>query len=433
MSGPESCREAARLQRMLEGTLPPDEQTTVAEHLEKCPACQMKYEELSASTRLVPEGSGKPPGPGETALHEVMERLAGERPPAASEGPASAAEEISLSFLSPSEHPGHLGRLGPYEIIEVIGQGGMGVVLKGRDPRLNRFVAVKVLAPQLAANAAARRRFTREARAAAAVSHNHVVTIHSVDEAAGFPYLVMEYVAGCSLADRLNRRGPLELRETLRIGLQVASGLAAAHAHGLIHRDIKPANILMEDSVERVKITDFGLARAVDDVQVTRSGQVCGTPEYMSPEQARGQTVDQRSDLFSLGCVLYAMCAGRSPFRADSSWDAVNRVCNDTPRPLREVNADTPQWLADLIERLLAKTPDDRFQSAAEVAEILERRLAKLQHPQSAPDSTTTAEIQWTDQPGQQPAAKSRRDRWAGAVIAVVALVVILGMTEATG
>src|SRR5262249_29409220 len=151
-------------------------------------------------------------------------------------------------------------------------------------------------------------RFTREAQAAAAVSHDHIVTIHAVEEASGLPYLVMQLVAGMSLQERLDREGPMELPEILRIGLQTASGLAAAHAQGLVHRDIKPANILLENGVERVKITDFGLARAAADASLTQEGVVAGTPHYMSPEQARGEAIDQRSDLFSLGSVLYAMC-----------------------------------------------------------------------------------------------------------------------------
>src|SRR5215472_18420835 len=186
----------------------------------------------------------------------------------------------------------------------------MGIVLKAFEPALHRPVAIKVLAPALAGSATARRRFTREAQAAAAVSHDHVVTVHGVSEAEGLPYLVMQYVAGESLQQRLDRTGPLEVAEVVRIGLQAASGLAAAHAQGLIHRDVKPANILLEGGLARVKITDFGLARTADDVGLTQAGVVAGTPEYMAPEQARGEQVDSGADLFSLGSVLYACCTG---------------------------------------------------------------------------------------------------------------------------
>src|SRR5262249_45176557 len=151
-------------------------------------------------------------------------------------------------------------------------------------------------------------------QAAAAVSHDHIVTIHAVEETNGIPYLVMQCIAGLSLQQRLDRDGPLQLHEILRIGMQTASGLAAAHAQGLVHRDIKPANILLENGVERVKITDFGLARAATEASLTQSGVVAGTPQYMSPEQAEGKAIDQRTDLFSLGSVLYAMCTGQAPF-----------------------------------------------------------------------------------------------------------------------
>src|SRR5262249_51527235 len=193
---------------------------------------------------------------------------------------------------------------------------GMGIVLRAFDEKLRRVVAIKVMAAKLATNAAARRRFTREAQAAAAVSHDHIVTIHAVEEEGGLPYQVMQYVSGLSLQQRLDRDGPLELKEILRIGTQTAAGLAAAHARGLIHCDIKPANILLESNVERARITDFGLARAGAEASLTQCGVVAGTPQYMSPEQAEGRPVDHRTDRFSLGRVLYAMCAGRATFRA---------------------------------------------------------------------------------------------------------------------
>ena len=218
---------------------------------------------------------------------------------------------VELTFLSPSDKPDSLGRLGSYEVQEVIGRGGMGIVLRAFDEKLHRVVAIKVMTAPLATNATARRRFTREARSAAAVSHDHVVTIHGVEETSDLPYLVMQYVSGVSLQERLDKSGPLQLHEILRIGMQAATGLAAAHAQGLVHRDIKPANILLENGVERVKITDFGLAHAVDDVRTTQPGTVIGTPEYMSPEQARGEKVDHRSRSVQPG--LRAVCDVRRP------------------------------------------------------------------------------------------------------------------------
>src|SRR5262249_45504612 len=215
---------------------------------------------------------------------------------------------VDLSFLAPPTEPGSLGRLDHYQVLEVVGKGGMGIVLRARDTKLLRVVALKVLAAPLAASGTARQRFVREARAAAAVRDEHVVDIHAVCDDAPLPYLVMEFVDGSNLETLLRKGGPLELREVLRIGIQVASGLAAAHKHGLIHRDVKPANILLENGVQRVKLTDFGLARAADDASLTQSGYIAGTPAYMSPEQANGEPIDHRSDLFSLGSVLYEMC-----------------------------------------------------------------------------------------------------------------------------
>jgi serine/threonine protein kinase len=292
---------------------------------------------------------------------------------------SAGADTEVLDFLEPSAKPGVLRSLGHYDVLEVVGQGGMGVVMRAFDAKLHRVVAIKVLMPALAINREARQRFIREAQAAAAVSHDNVISIHAVDDGGPVPYLVMQFIDGRTLQDKLDRVGPLPLKEVLRIGLQIAEGLAAAHRQGLIHRDIKPANILLENGVERVKITDFGLARTVDDVSLTRTGYIAGTPPFMSPEQADGKRVDHRTDLFSLGSVLYALCAGHPPFRAESSIAVLKRVCEETPRPLHEINPDVPPWLQELIAKLLAKDPAKRFGSAAEVATLLSGRLAQLQ------------------------------------------------------
>ena len=297
-----------------------------------------------------------------------------------------AAEDDPLALLDPGGGPGALGRLDHYDVLEVIGRGGMGVVFKARDTRLQRVVAVKVLAAPLAGNASARQRFFREARAAAAVRDDHVVNIHAVSEDSGpTPYLVMEFIAGVTLEKRLKTRGPLAVKEVLRIGMQAAEGLAAAHKQGLIHRDVKPANILLENGVERVKITDFGLARAADDASLSQAGVVAGTPLYMSPEQARGETLDARSDLFSLGSVLYTLCTGQTAFAAGNTVAVLRRVCEETPRPIREVNPDIPEWLAAVVNKLLAKEPGERFQTATELAEVLGQHLAQLQQSRLAP------------------------------------------------
>ncbi len=293
---------------------------------------------------------------------------------------------ISLGFLNPCNKDGVLGTIGPYEVLEAIGRGGMGVVLRAMDLKLNRIVAVKALLPELASNPNSRRRFLREAQAAAAISHPHVVSIHAVDDsdqdhsgAPVPPFLVMECIVGQSLQQKLDKVGPLRLTEILRISRQISDGLAAAHKQGLVHRDIKPANILLENGVERVKITDFGLARAIDDITVTRTGEVCGTPQYMSPEQACGDRVDHRSDLFSLGCVMYAMCTGHSPFRGDSIAHVIKRVTQDEPRSIADQNPEIPAWLTEIISSLLQKSPEHRFQSAESLVEVLDQHLSRIQ------------------------------------------------------
>lgn len=368
---------------------------------------------------------------GKLAPQRLAEELAGPGSDDTRTGPAVEEAELPLDFLSPSDKPGVLGHMKHYEVRAVVGRGGMGVVLKAFDESLHRMVAVKVMAPQLAASSSARQRFVREARAAAAVTHEHVVTIHAVDEVGGLPYLVMQFVDGVSLQDRLDRSGTLPLAEILRIGAQAAAGLAAAHAQGLVHRDVKPANILLENGVERVKITDFGLARAADDASLTQSGTVAGTPSFMSPEQAEGKSVDHRSDLFSLGSVLYAMCTGCPPFRASTNMGVLKRVCEETPKPIRETNPEVPDWLIAAVERLHAKDPAGRFQSAAEVAELLGRHLAHVQHPSAVPLPTVTPPAD-----GSSTSVRPQRGgRRAVAVVvaALVATLAFLGTTEAIG
>ena len=292
--------------------------------------------------------------------------------------------EGALGFLAPSDKPGCLGTLGQYEVVGIVGHGGMGIVLRAYDTKLNRVVAIKVIAPELVRDSTAVKRFLREAQAAAAVSHDHVITIYAVHEDHQPPFIVMEFIDGMSLQDKISKQGALELKELLRIGSQLAAGLAAAHKQGVVHRDVKPSNILLENGVERVKITDFGLARRVDDKSLTQVGDIAGTPQFMSPEQAQGKPVDARTDIFSLGSVMYTMCTGRSPFPADSAVAVLRRVCDDQPEPISDTNADIPGWLCDLIAKLLEKEPDDRFGSAEEVTLLLEQYLAHIQAPETA-------------------------------------------------
>ena len=345
---------------------------TATRHVDRCVLCQEKLTRLAAGADWWNDaqrylGGNHPvrwsPNLSQPQTHPFDQAVQ-----------VQTVDELVNDVLAPPSLPEMLGRLGRYNVERMIGTGGMGVVLKAHDGELNRPVAIKVLAAHLAHVGAARERFAREGRAAAAIVHEHVVAIHNVETEGRVPFLVMQFVPGCSLQARVDEDGPLPVEQILRIGTQAAAGLAAAHEQGLVHRDVKPANILLEESVDRAVLTDFGLARTIDDASLTRTGVLAGTPHYMSPEQAQGARIDHRSDLFGLGAVLYFTATGRPPFRADGAMAVLNRICHDRHRPVRDINTHIPVELADLIDQLLEKKPHRRLTSAAEV----ETRLAAL-------------------------------------------------------
>ncbi len=414
-----------RLRLLLDDKLPKQSQDELARHIEFCADCRKELELLAAGPDWWSDA--------QELLSTVINldsATSADNAAQSSVIPAPNAEVLRLRFLSPSADPTKLGRLGPYEIIKVIGRGGMGIVLKGFDSALNRHVAIKVLAPQWMHSEAARRRFAREAKAAAAVVHEHVIAIHAVDSANETPYLVMPFIDGRSLQERIDQDGPLKLEEILRISIQIAAGLAAAHAQGLVHRDIKPANILLENGVERVLITDFGLARAVDDASFTRSCFIAGTPEYMAPEQANGEAVDHRIDLFSLGSVMYALCTGQSPFRRETTMAVLRQICEGTTRSIRDFNPKIPVWLEQIIARLHAKDPAERFQTAGELAELLKDWLNHVEKPSLHPRPRYPSK-KWFGVSGYSKRIPIRVV-WAIAS-AVLILIVALTATEITG
>jgi len=367
--------------QLLDDSLSVHQSREIEEHVENCPDCQQRLE----------QHSGEMPHWWDDAKDSWLEEeLPSSRDPISTlitieigrsvpEDSLLELERVSLDFLSQASHPEMLGRLGRYDIERVIGTGGMGVVLKAFDTELHRVVAIKVLAQHLASNGSARRRFSREAQAAAAVLHPNVIPIYNVEQDDELPYLVMQCVNGKSLQGKVDEHGPLSVAEALRIAKQTAAGLAAAHEQWLVHRDVKPANILLEENVDRVLLSDFGLARAVDDASLTRTGVVAGTPHYMSPEQARGDAIRCDSDQFSLGSVMYFMLTGHPPFRAENAMGVLNRICHDPHRPIEAINADVPVEVSDLIDRLLSKSPKDRFPSAIAVEKEVDRLLALLQ------------------------------------------------------
>lgn len=410
MKNDTACPETEELRQLLDGTLSGDQQEKYTQHMDSCGCCQSKLEEIAT------EG---------TNLSQVIEHLHESEPVAASAyWPALKALDASvrqtivprettkvrdgsLYFLQPASDAAYIGRLAHFDVMRVLGRGGMGVVLEAYDSKLARNVALKVLDPELAGDDTARQRFCREARAAASITHENVVAVHQVEKSGdeGLPYLVMQLISGESLEQRLAREQKLPLREIVRIGMQAAHGLAAAHAQGLIHRDIKPGNILLESAHDNVKLTDFGLARVADDVKLTRTGSVSGTPLYMAPEQAMGEQADERSDLFSLGATLYEMCSGQPPFGGGSALAILKQIADVKHRPLRELNPAIPEWLAQTIDRLLAKKPADRIQTATHLAEVFEFHWALMKT--SSEEVPTVCKI--------AEAKRVRRNRWIAA------------------
>ncbi len=348
----------------------------------------------------------------------------------------SHAESEPYDFLDPPRAPGEVGWLAHYRVRRLLGEGGMGLVFEAEDTDLLRPVALKVIRPELAGSTQAAQRFTLEARAMAALKHDHVVTIYQVGQERGVPFLAMEYLKGMSLYRWLERGHKPSLDLVLRLGREMAAGLAAAHKRGLIHRDIKPANIWLEAPIGRVKILDFGLARSENqDVQITNPGMALGTPAYMAPEQARGEGAAAAGDLFSLGCVLYQLCTGDLPFSGTTVMAVLTSLSIDRPTPARDRNPAVPPALDALVMQLLAKDPADRPASAEVVVQAIkcierevlaERQKAELSSATPLPavvDSTEPAPASIARKLGApRPSAKARSVRRALGIAAVVAL-----------
>ncbi len=383
MAAIRQCPEREELRQLLDGSLPGERQQQCTQHMDSCECCQAKLEEIATEgtnlSQVVEHLHAAAPGtdsaywPAVKELDNVYQETFVPRPTPRRGIPA-------LEFLQPATDPAYLGRLAQFDVMRIIGRGGMGIVLEAFDTKLQRHVAIKILDPELLGDELSRQRFCREARSAASITHENVVAVHQVerDGADGLPYLVMQLISGETLEERLTRTKTMPVREIVRIGLQASQGLAAAHAQGLIHRDIKPGNILLEPPNDRVKLTDFGLARVVDDVKLTRTGFVTGTPMYMAPEQAEGEEADPRSDLFSLGAILYEMSAGQPPFKGNSALAILKKIAEAKPQPIRELNPAIPSWLAETIEQLLEKKPEKRIQTAALLAELFEYEWALM-------------------------------------------------------
>ena len=400
------CPDIRELKLLLAHELRDEQEQGLSAHLDQCADCRERLERAAAGGRTLHDVARNLRGKTEMtdALKTVIEKCSSDpfillqdvklHPPEARYGSdhdiliadlhrerdeqvflgsevASRAKEVTYAAGD---------RLGRYELVEEIGRGGMGGVFKARDPDNNRIVAIKILHGNLLHDRTARKRFVREARAIRAVDHRNVIKMYDVEESP-VPYMVMEFVDGPSLKTHMLRKGPMDSQSVLKIGLQIAKGLEAAHSKGVIHRDIKPANIVLDIPSGRVKLTDFGLAQIEGDTRLTLPGFTIGTPAFMSPEQASGAVVDHRSDLFSLGSVLYAMVTGQSPFDDDETCAALDLVVTKNPQAPQIVNPNIPASLSNLIGRLHAKRADKRPATATEVVEILKQQLEELTHP----------------------------------------------------
>src|SRR5262249_9380743 len=364
----------------------PAERQALETHVETCPHCQETLGRLiedpeddvvDIDLRLLQRRLPQPGPEGGTELLCRLQEQPGTRA-GTLRAPSGGALPSGIRSREPPTAGGPLGRLEGYHIVAELGRGASSIVFQAYVEQLDCLVALKVLKPELAASASDRARFEREARAAAAVRHDHVVVIHRVGHTPGFalPYLVMEYLDGEPLSERLKRHGVPAPRAAAEMVRQVALGLAAAHARGLVHRDIKPSNIMLEGTTGRAKITDFGLARPVQvgANKLTQSGAIAGTPPYMSPEQilTPGQ-VDTRSDVYSLGVVLYETLTGETPFRG-ARHEILQRVVTDEPVPPSRLRK-LPRDLETITLKCLAKEPTRRYQTAQELADDLQRFL----------------------------------------------------------
>jgi serine/threonine protein kinase len=397
------CPEPSELKQFALGRASAGATQAIQHHLEECSACLARLEKLPqnhSATRVMGRpgatphkaraAAGQTEGPGRAGSSLSAA-------PVASGEAEAGARDASLAFLRPPARPDEIGRLGDYRVLRLIGRGGMGMVFHAEDIALCRPVALKVLKTELGDDCKPGQRFVREARMLAAIKHEHVVTVFRAGLDGETVYLAMELLEGQSLADLLDSPRELPTPEIVQLALEITSGLAAIHRHGLIHRDLKPSNIWLEsagresDGLGRVKILDLGLARPIqqDEDDLTQSGVILGTPSFMSPEQARGDALDATSDLFSLGCVLYTLCTRAEPFGGETTIARLAALFANTPRPVAELNPGIPPDLADLVMQLLAKDPGQRPGSAQEVID----RLQQVGQPAANPKPTAVLPV----------------------------------------
>jgi serine/threonine protein kinase len=369
-------------------------------------------------TQHMAQGEGTPGGDDQPSGHTIV---SGGTP----QGP-------EFPFLLPPVEASEIGRLGNYRVLGLLGRGGMGLIFRAEDIALRRPVALKVMKPDLGAHPEGWRRFLREARIMASIKHEHLVTVYQVAQENNVVFLAMELLEGQLLEDWARKVAPARAPDILRIGREIAAGLVVIHQRGLIHRDIKPTNLWLEAPGERVKILDFGLVHeSGDGTPLTQPGAVLGTPDFMSPEQARGDQVDARADLFSLGAVLYRLCTGKQPFYADNLMGVLTALAVSDPPPVHEVNPAIPWVLSDLVMRLLSKDRAARPESAAAVLEELQRIEADPADPAVTARLGALAPISAVADKGKSATPRSKDvlvvdKRWVFAVLGIALVAILL-------
>ncbi|MEM9079352.1 MAG: WD40 repeat domain-containing serine/threonine protein kinase [Verrucomicrobiota bacterium] len=369
-----NSRDTDILRRLLANDLSPQETENISTRLETEPRLLNLLEELSSptstETKILAAAKTSPPPPPE--IRELVQELKSLNSSPQLDATSHKWQNL-LQPKQPHDPPEALGRIGDLPIFQHLATGGMAHIFKALDPKLKRTVALKILSPILANDPETRTRFLREARAAAQLEHENVLPIYQVIEDE-LPFFTMRFLSGQSLQEALDQQRTFTLQELRSIALKVSRALHAAHQQGIIHRDIKPANILFSESLDTLVVCDFGIATTIEDPALTNPGSLIGTPHYMSPEQASGDPLDGRSDLFSLGAVLYHCATGHPPFEAKTTTAVIHQVLSKTPSTLDNTRTDLPDWFANLIFKLLSKKPDDRFPDAAKLIELLETK-----------------------------------------------------------
>lgn len=397
-------------EELLDRNTPP-EQSDLTQHLDHCERCQQQVAEFFDDDDFASQSRAAFRSSGLTS-RDWTQPVADDSLQQANDASNPAVVSIVQALLGPTDDENSLGRLGRFEILGLVGSGGMGIVLKARSMAMDRIVAIKIPLPQYWQARETLLTLEREARSAAAVVHPNVIAIYHVDRYKDVPYLVMPYLPGQSLEQRIRRSGPIPIDEALRIARQVSAALSAAHACGVVHRDVKPANILLGTGTERVVLTDFGVAKIQSDATCTATGTFAGTPIYLSPEQAAGLGAGPASDMFSLGTVIWTMLCGSPPLAGMHTHAIVRQIADAKMPDVSQQNVDIPDWLCRLINSLHAKDPSKR-PSADQLSKWIE---SCQRHRSEGPSAPLPTELQ-----GELPGR-----HWTGRLVISIAAVALL-------